>query len=128
MRNDMAKLLLIIFLILFLPIHAHAIGINTGKYFDYGLIYSGTKYPQSVANDMENVQSNIDLSKLKQGKASTRKFFGLVEVGNASIEKAAKKANITKIHYVDTSLNKVYVPYFIIPISVRQKTTIVYGE
>ena len=124
----MAKFLFIISLILLFPLNAHAIGIKTSKYFDYGLIYSGTKYPQSVANNVENVQSNIDLTQLKQGKASTRKFFGLVEVGNASIEKAAKKANITKIHYVDTSLNKVYIPYFIIPISARQKTTIVYGE
>lgn len=124
----MKKLLFLTSLIILFPINAHAIGINTSKYFDYGLIYSGTKYPQSVANNVENVQYNTDLTKLKQGKASTRKFFGLVEVGNASIEKAAKKANITKIQYVDTSLNKVYVPYFIIPISVRQKTTIVYGE
>ena len=124
----MKKFVFILFLILLVPSKTYGIGIDVDKYFDYGGIYSGTKYPQSVANNVENVQSNIDLTQLKQGKASTRKFFGLVEVGNASIEKAAKKANITKIHYVDISLNKVYTPYFIIPISARQKTTIVYGE
>ncbi len=124
----MAKFLLIISSILLLPLQANAIGVNTDKFFDYGGIYSGSKYPQSIANNVENVENNIDLSKLKQGKASSRNFFGLVEVGNASIDKAAKEANITKIYYVDTSLNKVYIPYFIIPISARQKTTIVYGE
>ena len=124
----MAKFLLIISLILLLPLQANAIGVNASQYFDSGEIYSGSKFPQSIANNVENVENNVDLSKLKQGKASSRNFLGLVEVGDSSINKAAKEANITKIHYVDTSLNKVYIPYFIIPIYARQKTTIVYGE
>lgn len=111
-----------------LPLQSQAIGVNAGKYFDNGIIYSGSKYPQSVANNTENITPKIDISKLKQGKSSSRNFFWLVEVGDSSIEKAAKKGNITKIHYVDTSLNKVYIPYFIIPIFAKQKTTIVYGE
>ena len=124
----MAKFLFIISLILLFPLNADAIGIKTSKYFDYGLIYSGTKYPQSVANNVENTPPKEDISRLKRGTASSRNFLGLVEVGDSSINKAAKEANITKIHYVDTSLNKVYIPYFIIPIYARQKTTIVYGE
>lgn len=124
----MKKLLFLISLIFLIPIQAHAIGIKTDKYFDYGGIYSGSKYPQSVANNTENITPQIDMSRLKQGTASSRNFFGLVEIGDSSINKAAKEANITKIHYVDTSLNKVYIPYFIIPIYARQKTTIVYGE
>lgn len=124
----MKKLLFLISLIFLFPIHAHAIGVKTDKYFDYGGIYSGSKYPQSVANNTENITPQIDMSRLKQGTASSRNFFGLVEIGDSSINKAAKEANITKIHYVDTSLNKVYIPYFIIPIYARQKTTIVYGE
>ena len=124
----MAKFLLITSLILLLPLQANAIGVNASQYFDSGEIYSGSKFPQSIANNVENVENNVDLSKLKQGKASSRNFLGLVEVGDSSIDKAAKEANITKIHYVDTSLNKVYIPYFIIPIYARQKTTIVYGE
>ena len=124
----MKKLLFLISLIFLSPIHAHAIGVKTDKYFDYGGIYSGSKYPQSVANNTENITPQIDMSRLKQGTASSRNFFGLVEIGDSSINKAAKEANITKIHYVDTSLNKVYIPYFIIPIYARQKTTIVYGE
>ncbi len=124
----MAKFLLIISLILLMPIQAHAIGIKTDKYFDYGGIYSGSNYPQSVANNTENITPNEDMSRLKRGTANSQNFFGLVEVGDSSINKAAKEANITKIHYVDTSLNKVYIPYFIIPVYARQKTTIVYGE
>lgn len=71
----MEKFLFLISLILLFPLNADAIGVNTGKYFDYGLIYSGTKYPQSVANNVENVQSNIDLSKLKKGKAVLGNFL-----------------------------------------------------
>ena len=124
----MTKHFLIISLILLFPLNTHAIGVNTDKYFDYGLIYSSSKYPQSVANNVENTPPKEDISRLKRGTASSRNFLGLVEVGDSSIDKAAKEANITKIYYVDTSLNKVYIPYFIIPIYARQKTTIVYGE
>ena len=113
---------------LLIPIQAQALGVKTDKYFDYGGIYSGSKYPQSIANNTENIAPQIDTSHLKQGTSSSRNFFGLVEVGNSSINKAAEEANITKIHYVDTNLNKVYIPYFIIPIYARQKTTIVYGK
>lgn len=124
----MKKLLFLISLILLIPIQAYAIGIKPDKYFDFGGIYSGSKYPQSVANNVENTPPKEDISRLKRGTASYRNFLGLVEVGDSSIDKAAKEANITKIYYVDTSLNKVYIPYFIIPIYARQKTTIVYGE
>ena len=124
----MKKLLFLISLILLLPLQANAIGVNASQYFDSGEIYSGSKFPQSIANNIENTTPNEDMSRLKRGTASSRNFLGLVEVGDSSIDKAAKEANITKIYYVDTSLNKVYIPYFIIPIYARQKTTIVYGE
>lgn len=124
----MKKLLFLISLILFLPIQADAIGVKADKYFNYGGIYSGSKYPQSIANNTENIIPKTDMSRLKQGTASSRNFLGLIELGDASIDKAAKEAHITKIHYVDTNWNKVYIPYFIIPIYARQKTTIVYGE
>lgn len=124
----MARFLFLISLILLLPIQAHALGLNTGKYFDNGVIYSGSKYPTSVSNNVENNTPQVDVFHLKQGTASSRNFFGLVEVGNSSINKATKEANITKIHYVDSSLNKVYIPYFIIPVYIKEKTTIVYGE
>ena len=124
----MAKILIILSIILILPLQSQAIGVNAGKYLNNGGLYSGSRYPQSVANNTENITPEIDISKLKQGKASSRNFFWLVEVGDSSIEKAAKKANITKIHYVDIRLDKLYVPYLVIPIFAKQKTTIVYGE
>ena len=124
----MKKFVFILFLILLVPSKTYGIGIDVDKYFDYGGIYSGSKYPQSVANNTENIELQTDISRLKQGTASSRNFFGLVEVGNSSINKATKEANITKIHYVDSSLNKVYIPYFIIPVYIKEKTTIVYGE
>jgi hypothetical protein len=124
----MKKFVFILFLILLVPSKTYGIGIDVDKYFDYGGIYSGSKYPQSVANNAENIELQVDMSRLKRGTASSRNFFGLVEVGDSSINKAAKEANITKIYYVDTSLNKVYIPYFIIPVYAKQKTTIVYGE
>lgn len=124
----MKKFVILIFFIFIYPMAVHAIGVNAGKYFNSGLVYSGSKYPQSLANNTENIEPKIELSSLKQGTSSSRKFFGFVEVGDASIDKAIKEANITKVHYVDVSLNKVYIPYFIIPISAMQKTTIVYGE
>lgn len=124
----MKKFLFLISLIFLLPIQAYAIGVNADKYFSHGVIYTGSKYPQSVANNGQNTELETDLSQLKQGKATAGSFFGLVEVGNASIDKATKNAGITKIHYIDTNMQKVYIPYFIIPISARQRTTIVYGE
>lgn len=124
----MKRFLFLISLIFLLPIQAYAIGVDADKYFSHGVIYSGSKYPQSVANNGQSTKLETDLSQLKQGKATARSFFGLVEVGNASIDKATKNAGITKIHYIDTNIQKVYIPYFIIPISARQRTTIVYGE
>lgn len=124
----MKKFVFILFLILLVPSKTYGIGIDVDKYFDYGGIYSGSKYPQSVANNAENIELQVDMSRLKRGTASSRNFFRLVEIGDSSINKAAKEANITKIYYVDTSLNKVYIPYFIIPVYAKQKTTIVYGE
>ena len=47
---------------------------------------------------------------------------------NAGIEKAAKQANITQIHYVDTTVSKVYIPLLFIPIYAKTTRTTVYGE
>ncbi len=124
----MAKFLFLIFIIILIPLQTHAIGVNVENYFDHGGIYSGSNFPQSVANNPEDITPQKDMQNLKRGTASSRNFFGLVEVGDSSINKAAKESNVTKIHYVDTSLNKVYIPYFIIPFYIKEKTTTVYGE
>ena len=120
----MARILFLISLMILLPVQANAIGVNSDFYFAQGGIYSGSKYPQSVANNQEFVNPELDLSHLKQGESTTRNILGLVEFGDSSVEKAARKGGITKIHYVDTKVNKLSVPYFYY----KKKTTIVYGE
>ena len=46
------------------------------------------------------VTANPSLSP-KVGTAYAKSFFGVVAIGDASIEKAMKNGNIKKIHYVD---------------------------
>lgn len=117
----MTKFLLSTFLILLLPLQAHALGINANKYFNKGLIYSGSKYPTSVANNAENLTPLVDIQRLKQGTSNSRNFFGLVEVGDASIDKAIKNAGITKISHIDINHKSVFIFW--------SKTTVnVYGE
>lgn len=119
---------LILFFIFLFTNTAFASGASASYYFDSGIFYSGSKFPQSAAYKTLDTNKEIKLKDLKQGKSSIRNFFSLVEVGNASIDSAAKNGNIKKIHYADTKINKVNVPLFIIPVYVKQKTTIVYGE
>ena len=122
------KFFVILFSMFLLSTPVFAIGVDNSKYFDKGLIYSGSSFPQSVANDINNDKENVDISRLKQGKSSSRNYFGLVEVGDSSIMAASKMGKINKIYYVDSKINKVYVPYFIIPVYVKEKATVVYGE
>ena len=70
----------------------------------------------------------IDLTKLKKGESTSHNILMLVETGDAGVDEAAKKAGITKIHYVDTKIQKVYIPLGFIPIYVKERKTIVYGE
>ena len=83
--------------------------------------------PVDVAK-AENGESNVDLSKLKVGESTSRNILHIVEVGDASIDEAARKAGITKIHYVDSKTTKVFIPLGFIPILVRETKTLVYGE
>lgn len=115
------------FFALFSTLKADATWGSGYKYYDGGGIYAGTKFPRTVAKDINANDSKIEIQTLKKGVSSSRNFFKLVEIGNASITKAAKDGNITKIHYVDTQINKVYVPFFI-PIYAKETKTIVYGE
>lgn len=106
--------------------------VNMGGYsfVDTGYIYTKTALPVSASKYLDG-ENNIDLNSiknLKKGESATRNFFNLVEIGNASINKAAKKAGITNIVYVDTKTHKIYIPFFFIPISVKETRTIVYGE
>lgn len=123
----MKNLFVLLFIILFTSLPTNAIGIDNSKYFDNGLVYSGSSYPQDVAKDVNNIEK-INSKNLKRGESKSRNYFGLVEVGDASIITATKNGNIKRVHYVDNKINKVYIPYILLPIYVKEKTTIVYGE
>lgn len=123
----MIRLFTILLLCIVCSQSAHAIGINTSAYYDKGAIFSGSTFPQSTANAV-NLPKEQNLQKLKTGYAAKTNFFGLVEIGDSGIDKAAKQANITQIHYVDTTVSKVYIPLLFIPIYAKTTRTTVYGE
>ena len=123
----MIRLFTILLLCIVCSQSAHAIGINTSAYYDKGAIFSGSTFPQSTANAV-NLPKQQNLQKLKTGYAAKTNFFGLVEIGDSGIDKAAKQANITQIHYIDTTVSKVYIPLLFIPIYAKTTRTTVYGE
>lgn len=57
-----------------------------------GFVYTNTKAPVAVT---ENPVGS------KKGKASAISILGWVALGNASVQKAAKEAGITKVSHVD---------------------------
>ena len=57
-----------------------------------GTIYTDVKYPVAVT-------SNSNATKVGSSKATS--ILGIIATGDASIDKAAKNAGITKIHHVD---------------------------
>lgn len=64
-----------------------------------------TPFPVGVAfTDYELpiiATSNASPSNMKKGTAKCESFLGLFAVGNASIEEAAEKGGISKIHHID---------------------------
>jgi hypothetical protein len=98
------------------------------KYFDAGGLYAGTKFPQSVATDINSSENPVDIYKLKRGESASRNILRLIEIGDASINTAARNGRIKKIHYVDTQISKVYIPILFLPIYAKETKTIVYGE
>ena len=103
-----------------------ALAVDVSSYFDQGLIYTGSSFPVNVAKNVEGNVPNIE--NLKCGEATTNNILGLVETGDRGVQAAARNGGITKIHYVDTKINKVYIPLGFIPIYVKQTKTLVYGE
>ncbi len=103
------------------------------KYVDGGGIFTNSVIPLGAAkykdseDNFVNV-SNVDLSRLKVGKSYKTNILKLVEIGDAGIGAAAKNGNITKIHYVETKKNKVFIPLLFFPIHVDKVETVVYGE
>ena len=123
----MKKIVLTLFAVLISANITHATGLDPSANFDHGLIYSGSKFPQSVGKSI-NTPPPKNLEELKCGISTTSNILGLVETGNASIETAAKNGGITEIQYVDTKIRKVYIPILFIPIYVKETKTLVYGD
>lgn len=69
-----------------------------------------TPYPAGIAyTELKlpvNVTSNPSGSP-KVGIAECKSYFGLVAIGDASIETAMKNGGITKIHYVDWDVKNI---------------------
>ncbi|HON44184.1 MAG TPA: TRL-like family protein [Planctomycetota bacterium] len=90
-------------------------------------MFSGCQIVQSPAVGVLDTDAKAPLAATahsgysKVGKASVQSILGLVATGDASIEAAAKSANITKIHHVD------YESTNILGI-VGTFTTVVYGD
>lgn len=121
-------------------------GCYTGyKYVNGGLLYSDVNLPMVTGKsinlyEQKNVkgkiipisrsakESKLDIETLKRGKSSRTNYLWVVEVGDAGILKAAKNGGINKIHFVEVTREKLYVPMLFIPIYFDRFITTVYGE
>lgn len=81
-----------------------------------GLFYTNATYPVTATG----VKAQ-DLATMKKGTASTNNVLFLVEVGDASIDKAAKNGGIKKISHIDITEKTVFIFW-------RGVTVTVYGE
>ena len=81
-----------------------------------GLFYTDATYPVTATGT-----STPDLLSLKKGSSTAINVLFCVEVGDASIDEAAKKAGIRKISYIDMNEKSVFIFW-------RQLTINVYGE
>lgn len=77
-----------------------------------GLLYSEYTAPVTATSNPNS---------FKKGEAEVMSILGLVAVGDASIETAAKNGGITKIHHIDHKTWNILGIY-------GKYTTIVYGE
>lgn len=120
----MKKILLLLLIAIISLQTAYAVDVSS--YFDQGAIYSGSSFPVDVTKNTDDTM--LVIKDLKTGESTVNNILGLVETGDRGIQAAAKNGGITRIHYVDTKVNKVYIPLGFIPIYVKQTKTIVYGE
>lgn len=81
-----------------------------------GLFYTDATYPVTATGT--KVQ---DLSTLKKGTASTNNILYIVEVGDASIDTAAKNGGIKKISHIDIQEKSIFIFW-------RGVKVTVYGE
>lgn len=81
-----------------------------------GIFYTNSTYPVTATG-----VSVEELSKLKKGSASAHNILYFVEVGDASIDEAIKKADIKKISYIDVNQKSIFIFW-------SKVTVNVYGE
>ena len=83
-----------------------------------GLIYTSWKDRDPISRIDNSVQVN------KSGKACVKLLAGLISTGDSSIETAKKNGGISKVSYVDRSLEafNIYIPIF------QEGCTIVHGN
>lgn len=77
-----------------------------------GFVYSDVKAPFAVTGN-----SGAE----KVGTAEATSILGIIAMGDASIDAAAKSAGITKIHHVDEHVTNIFVFY-------AKYKIVVYGE
>lgn len=90
--------------------------VNTTKANALGLFYTDATYPVTATGNAVK-----DLSTLKKGSASTNNILWFVEIGDASIDTAAKNGDIKKISHIDIQDRSVFIFW-------RGVTVTVYGE
>lgn len=81
-----------------------------------GLFYTNATYPITATGVTAK-----DLTQLKKGVAKTTNVLYFVEVGDAGIDDAVKRAGIKKITHIDVNEKSVFIFW-------RQLTVTVYGE
>lgn len=82
-----------------------------------GLFYTETTYPVTATG----AKATKDLKYLKKGVSKSKCILGLVELGDAGIDEAAKSANIRQISFIDIKVKSIF-------IFISRITTEVYGE
>ncbi|MCK7484415.1 MAG: TRL-like family protein [Bacillus subtilis] len=104
------------------------------KYIDSGYFYSDVTLPFDAKKEGHVEENNIvpvsqsEYKALKKGTSSRTNILGLVEYGDAGIFKAAKDGRINKIHYIEVTREKLFLPLVWIPIYYDRYITTVYGE
>ena len=93
---------------------------RSSKFTLYKRIFEYMKIPLTILRD-ENIMDQNEVYLI-------RNILKLIEIGDSSITAAARNGRIKKIHYVDTQVNKVYVPLLFLPIYAKETKTVVYGE
>ena len=122
MKKRLLRVLLSLCLLITCSNLTYAIGGYGYHYADGAIIYTNVSMPQGVS------KNGTSLKLLKKGESSSASVFRLVEIGDAGLNAAMRNGGIKKVHFVDTEINKVFIPLFFLPLLVKETKTVVYGE